>query len=214
MEFLGMMSSASARLWLAQSAALFFLIGGICLLAAGIGLIVNGAVTLRFFSSMNRWVSMRRATRPLEVPRDTRPLVQKHRYWLAAVFVAGGVFAIVGLVTQFSTSAAITLLKLNGLHPAFAGWLVDAFRWVLIIGNLTAIVAGILLAFFPAAVAALEARGSAWYSERQAARGADTMRVTSLDNWVAAQPRAAGAIVTLFALGLISVFGLSLPGLW
>ncbi len=213
MEFLNVLQHQSVQLWLAQSIAIFFLFGGFFLLAVGIGLIANGAGTQRFLGGMNRWVSMRRATRSLEVPRDTRPMVQKYRYWLAAVFVAGGVFAIVGLLTRFDAATVITLLKLNFLRADFAGWLVDSFRWLLVAGNLLAIAAGIMLAFFPNALLALEARGSGWVSERQAVRGADAMHNT-LDTWVSAHSRVAGAIIVLFALGLIGAFGLMLPGMW
>lgn len=215
MEMLNLMvASQTVRVWLAQSMVIFFLIGGVFLLAVGLGLMINGAGSLRFFGSMNRWVSMRRATRSLEIPRDTRPTVQKFRYWLAAIFIAGGAYAIYGLLTWFNTAAVIALLNLNYFHPVYAAWLADALRWILIVGNVTAIVAGIMLAFFPAALVALEARGSSWFSERQAVRGADTMRVTSLDSWVAAYPRPAGVIIILFALSLIGAFGLMLPGLW
>lgn len=213
MELLNMLESHSVRLWLAQSIVVFFLVGGIFLLAAGVGLIVNSAGALRFFGSMNRWVSMRRASRSLEIPRDTRPAVQKYRYWLAAVFVVGGVFAIVGLATRFNSGAVITLFNLQYLRPNFAAWLVDSLRWILFAGNLTAIVAGIMLAFFPVVLAAMEVRGSRWYSERQAVRGVDTMHFI-LDSWVVAYPRAAGATIACFALGLIGAFGLMLPGMW
>lgn len=209
-----MMGSQTVRLWLAQSTVIFFLVCGIFLLVVGMSLIVNSAGALRLFGSLNRWVSMRRATKALEIPRDTRPAVQKYRYVLAAVFVAGGVFAIIGLVTQFNTAAVITLLHLDYFHPTYAAWLADGARWILIVGNLAAIVAGILLAFFPDTLRAIEARGGDWYSERKMARGADTVHVTSLDTWVAAYPRPAGVIITVFALGLIGAFGLLLPGLW
>ncbi len=215
MEMLNLMvASQTVRVWLAQSIVIFFLIGGVFLLLVGVGLILNGAGSLRFFGGMNRWVSMRRATRALEIPRDTRPAVQKFRYLLAVIFIAGGAYAIYGLLTWFNTTAVIELLHLNYFHPVYAAWLADVVRWTLIVGNATAIAAGIMLAFFPAALVALEARGSNWYSERKVARGADTMHVTSLDTWVAAYPRPAGVIIILFALGLIGAFALMLPGLW
>jgi len=39
--------------------------------AAGIGLIISSARTLRFFQVMNRWISTRGALRPMEIPRNT-----------------------------------------------------------------------------------------------------------------------------------------------
>lgn len=213
MEFLNMMEHQSVRLWLAQATVLFFLFGGITLLAIGAGLIVNSAGALRFISRMNRWVSMRGASKPLEIPRDTRQVVQQYRYWLAAIFVAGGVFAVFSLLTQFKASAVVTMLGLESLRPVVALWVIDSVRWMLVAGNLVAVVAGIMLAFFPAAVVALEARGSHWYSERKITKGGDDMNAR-LDAWVAVYPRAAGGIIVVFALALIGAFALILPKVW
>jgi|GEM_PF-491152 len=214
MELLSLIESDEFRLWGAQVIVLFFLLGGVTLLAVGMGLIVNSDKSLQMFSKMNRWVSFRRATKPLEVMRDTRQAVQDYRYWLAAIFVFGGVFALYGLLTQFEAASIIYVLGLDFLKTDAALWLVDSARWVLIVGNLLGIVVGIMLAFFPAALVALEASGSRWTSHRKAGHGADTMRVTTLDTWVAAQPRVAGGIIAVFALVLIVTFGLMLPKVW
>jgi len=213
MEFLSMMEYPAVRLWLAQSTVVFFIVAGIALLVVGISLIVNSAGSLRLFGGLNRWVSMRRASRPLEIPRDTRQAVQNYRYWFAAVFIIGGTVALAGLLVRFDIRAVIALLGLGQLRPDFAGWLVDGARWILIAGNLLAIIAGLLLAFSPGAVAALEARGSRWISERQLVKGSDQLHL-KLDGVVAAYPRNAGWIIVVFALGLIAAFGFLLPTVW
>lgn len=213
MEWLHNLQTPGFRLWMVQSIVVFFFVGGLALLAAGLALIVNSAAALRFFDGLNRWVSLRRATRPLEIPRDSAPLVQRWRYVLALLFMAGGAVAIVGLVTRFDAGAVITLLSMAQLRPAYAAWLVDAVRWVLVVGNLVAIVIGLLLAFYPETLVTMEARGSRWFSQRQAVRGADAMH-NVLDHWVERHPRAAGGMIVVFALGLIGGFGLLLPALW
>jgi len=213
MELLSMMGGQSVRLWLVQSMVVFFLVGGVFLLAVGASLIVNSARTLQFFGRMNRWVSMRRASRSLEIPRDTRSAVQKYRYGLAAIFVAGGIFAIVGIAARFDTRAVMVLLGLSSLRPEVAVWLVDGIRWLLLVGNLTAIVAGVLLAFFPNTLVALETHGSHWVSQRRVTKGTETMHYT-LDAWVAAHPRTAGGIMVFCAVGLIGAFGIILPRVW
>lgn len=213
MEFLNLFQSHAFRLWSAQAIVVFFIVAGFALLAAGIGLIANSAGSLRLFGGLNRWVSMRRASRPLEIPHDTRQAVQNYRYWFATIFIIGGLVALSGLAMRFDTRGVIDLFGLGYLRPDFAAWLVDGARWILIVGNLVAIVAGITLAFFPGAVAALEARGSHWYSERQLAKGTDAMHYT-LDAWVATHPRAAGVVIVCFAVGLIATFGLLLPTVW
>lgn len=213
MDILNVMGSPDMRLWLAQSTVLFFLVSGVALLAVGVSLIVNSAGALRLFGSMNRWVSMRRTAKLLEIPRDTRQTVQQYRYWFAAIFVAGGAFATYGLLTQFDANAVLFMLNPGFLHPDTAVWLLDSLRWLLIVGNLLAIVAGILLAFSPQTVIRIEARGGHWYSERRITKGGDQQNL-KLDAWVEAHPRPAGWSIVFFALVLLAAFGLLLPKLW
>jgi hypothetical protein len=210
MEFMYFVKSNAFQQWVVQFLVVLFLVGGFVLLVTGLGLIFNSAGTLRFFSGMNRWVSSRRAFKPLEVPRDTRQAVQKYRRWLAVIFVGGGIFAIFGLSMRFDVRAVSFLFGLDHFRPSFASWVVESARWVLIVGNLAGIVVGIMLAFLPDALMALEARGAHWYSERAFVKNRDAMNLT-LDGWVAQFPRASGCIITFFALVLIGAFGLMLP---
>jgi hypothetical protein len=204
--------SLAFRDWVAEFLVVLFLAGGFAILAAGLGLIFNSAGTLRFFSRMNRWVSTRRTLRPIEIPRDTGQAVQKYRRWLGAIFIAGGSFAIYGLAMQFSARAAVTLLGLDIFRPSFASWIVESARWILIVGNVAGIAVGVMLVFFPQALVALEARGARWYSERAIVKDREKMNLT-LDGWVERFPRAAGCIITFFALVLIGAFGLLLPSI-
>jgi hypothetical protein len=204
-----LLANIAFRDWVALFLIVLFLVAGFAILGAGLGLMFNSAATLQFFSRMNRWVSTRRTLRPIEIPRDSGQAVQKYRRWLGAVFIAGGIFAIYGLTMQFSTRAAIALLGLDIFRPAVASWLVESARWILIVGNAAGIVVGIMLAFFPQALVALEARGGRWYSERALAKDREKMNLT-LDNWVERYPRAAGCVIAFFALVLIGAFGLLL----
>jgi hypothetical protein len=197
--------------WIVQVLTVFFLIGGFVGVAVGVGLIVNSVRTQRVFDTLNRWVSMRPVARPLEIPRDTTQAVQKHRRWLAVVFMAGGAFATFVLITKYDANAARDLLNLKTVHPALALSIVDGARWILIVGNLAAIVVGMLLAFFPAKLAAIEVRGSSWFSERKHTRGADKQHL-SLDNWVAAQPRRAGILITAGSLLMMGAIAFMLLG--
>lgn len=213
MQWTNSFGHSAVQLWLAQSTVVFFLVSGLVLLVIGIGLILNSAGALRLFGSMNRWVSFRRVTRPLEIPRDTRESVQKYRYPLAAFCVASGAFAIYGLLAHYDVRAIQQVLGLRSMSPAFTAWLLDSARWLLIVGNAVAVAVGVLLAFFPGALTRLEARGSTWYSERKMLKDADAMR-SSLDGWVSHHPRAAGGVIALFALGLLGAFGMLMPLLW
>lgn len=211
MELMEILKSRAFTQWIAESLVVFFLVGGFVVFAVGLGLSLRTEGTLQLFDTMNRWVSMRRASRPLEVARDTQPLVRKYRRGLAAIFVAGGLYALYGLATQFNPASVIHVFSLNFLKPVYASWVVESARWILIVGNAAAIGIGIALAVFPGWVEALEARGSRWYSARRAARGADDLRLP-LDQKVTAYPRASGVIMMFFGLVLVFTFGLKLFG--
>jgi len=205
------LNSNAFRQWITEVLTIFFLVGGSVGIAVGVALIFNSARTLRFFDTLNRWVSMRSASQPLDIPRDTTRPVQRYRHWIAAVFIAGGTFATFVLATQFDANVARHMLNLKSVHPVLAFSIVDGARWILIVGNLAAIVVGILLAFFPARLAALEVLGGSWYSERQYLKGADKQHL-ALDRWVAAHPRRAGAIITAGSLLMMGAIGIMLLG--
>ena len=209
MDWMSIISSPGFRQWGMEFLVALFLAGGVALLAVGVGLIWNGAATLRFFNFMNRWISMRRVVRPLEIPHDTRPAVQRHRRWLAPVLIVGSVYAIYGLTMWYNDIAAVVMFGLGNLHPVLASWLVSSVRWILIAGALVGIVVGIMLAFFPAALFRLETGGGHWYSERELSKGVDTLHLKA-DNWVAENPRASGLIIIVCALLLIGIFGVML----
>ena len=209
MEFI---DSVALRNWAIQSLVVFFFVGGLVGFAVGASLFFYSQRTMRLFDALNRWVSMRSAAKPLEIPRDTTHAVLKHRRWLAIFFIAGASFSIFILATKFDAGAVITGLHLNTLRAPVAGWIVDSARWILIVGNLIAIAVGIMLGFSPTALVALEESGSHWYSERKLLLGADKMNL-SLDKLVAAFPRTTGAIFMLTTLILVGNFGFLLFGL-
>jgi len=153
-------------------------------------------------STMNRWTSTRRAMKPVEIIRNTTPIVQKYMRVFAAIFLVGGLYSLYALVAQFNTGAIISSLKLSTVHPQIAGFLIDGARWILIAGNVAAVVVGIMMAFFPGQLMALDARGSKWFSTRSMAEIGDQMH-TPLDRWVAASPRAAGTIIAVSSFVIV-----------
>src|SRR5262245_53002960 len=130
---------------------LFILIGSLGGLVLGAGLLWRTAATLRFIQGMNRWVSTRRATRELEVPREG---LRRSR-WLGAFLVAGAAFSCYFLLVRLQIPRA----ALSAADPRFAMALViDATRWVLIVGCVIAFAMGVLVLFAPATLARLETR--------------------------------------------------------
>jgi hypothetical protein len=175
--------------------------------AIGVGLITSRDTTLRFFSWVNSWVSARTRMKWAELPRDTGRAVFAYRAWFAAAFIAGGLFILVVMVGKFDVS------RIAGPTQKILAWLLESTKWILVAGSLLAIAVGVLLAFFPDTMHALEGVANRWVSTRQMARpigeGGDRMHL-ALDRAVSAYPRAAGWVLLVLSLGCIVATGWTL----
>lgn len=186
-----------------RSALAIAMVFGFIAFVLGVGLIVSSAKTTRLLRAMNRWVSIRGAMKPAEVPRDTDQMAHKYRYWVGIPLVLGGLFATYGLVVRISaTAVGATFAK--GTLASMLAIAADAARWFLVIGSVTGVVIGILLCFSLEALAVVEKHANRWVSPRRAFRGGDDMHPT-LDNLVEAHPGSSGWIFACTGLG-VAVF--------
>ena len=189
---------------------LFFLVSGVFGFGLGIGLVVFRGRVLRLFAPLNRWISARKGFKPMETPHDIDPLVHKYRRWFGALFIIGGTFSIFILAAKVDVDAVTSVFGLRRF--SFVGpWIVQSLATLLIIGSLLAIATGIVLGFFPRALAALETRTNHWVSSRQIGKGADAMHLP-LDRWFESAPRAAGGILAVAALILTIISAIVLLG--
>lgn len=180
---------------------LFLLVGSLGATLLGLALLLRSAAALRFIARMNRWVSTRRALRPLEIPRTIEALsAARRRPWLGALVAIGAAAALYLLLTRMdslgSRSASALELKrwLSVTLPLLT------LKWFLVAGSAFSIVAGVMIAAFPRAWSALEQRMNRWYSTRRMLpAGSDDMRMP-LEALVEAHPRAAGALITVASL--------------
>jgi hypothetical protein len=187
-----------------------FFVLGVAGLVVGIGLIVSSPAMFRFFSVMNRWISLRRPLKPLEVPRDLDPVVGRNRVVLGVLLTVGALVSLYGLLVRIDSQALATALRFD-LPGAYVVWLVDSLRWFLIVGSVLALAVGVLLLVSPRTLAPVLSTADYWYSTRQAAAGAEKMNL-ALDNWVRDHPRAAGWVIVAGALVVVVNFGLLLIG--
>lgn len=202
----------SGPIWtnvVAPSLYAFALIGSVVGIVVGIGLVASTAATLGFFGRVNRRISMRKALKPMEIPRSLETPGARHPI-LGTLFLLGGAFVAFALLTQLDPAKTVTALgiKRNVLGAAIA---IGTARWFLILGGVLAVVSGVMLLFFPAAWQAVERRSNKWYSTRQMSAGADEMHF-GLDRLVEAFPRAAGAIIGVASLVSSAAFAVLLFG--
>jgi uncharacterized protein YjeT (DUF2065 family) len=177
----------------------FLFVGSLLGLALGLGLLLRARSMLPFIQLMNQWVSTRQALRPLELPLQVAPAAGGAR-WFGVVLIALGGFATAILVGRLDLTALAGLFKVDA-RTSLLSILLDAVRWFLVAGSLTAIVTGVMLVFFPQAWRRVEARANHWYSTRQLEIAGDMLH-PSLDRIVEVFPRASG--VAILALSLIA----------
>ena len=193
------MSGSIATQLLLTTLVAFLFVGSLLGLALGAGLIVRARAMLPFIQLMNQWVSMRQALRPLELPLQVAPAAGGAR-WFGAVLIALGGFSTVILLGKLDPAALATLFKVDA-RTSLLGILLEALRWFLVAGSLTAVVTGVMLLFFPRTWRRVEALANHWYSTRQLEIAGDALH-PSLDRIVEAFPRASGLVI--LALSVIA----------
>ena len=190
----------------------FLFIGGGFSLMVGIGLILHSELMFRIFEKMNRWVSSRRATRMLEVPRDCWPLVLRYRYILSIFITAGAVYALIRLITHVDTEAIVPGIS-SSLHlpSLFVSWILTSIKWFLLLGSVVGIAVGLMLGFFLSTLLKIESYSGRWISLRTntVSKKADAL-YTGLDKLVVSFPQTAGWIITILSLIEVTLIGMQM----
>lgn len=180
------------------SVLVFVLIVGIVGILLGLALIARNGSALRLLERLNHWTSLRRALKPLEVPREIEQGVRRHPRGLGVVILIGAAFSLYFLLLRVSASDFAALLSADSRQGALL-WFANSLRWALIGANVIALAIGIVLAFLPQMMGPLAASANRWISSRRLTMKADEMDLT-LDLVVRAYPRIAG---TLIAIGAV-----------
>jgi hypothetical protein len=185
----------------------FFFLGGIFSIAVGVGLVGFSSRTYVFFDRMNRWVSFRQVSRPMAVPRDSWPLIERHRRWFALVFIVAGIFSVCNLIWRLDIGQLVVVTSAKYRVPVvFTAWLAASGWWFLMIGSVVTVLVGLGLGFFPETVRKVGLWSDRWYSTRHVGRPAEVMHVP-LDRLALHHPRWLGASIIAVATGNVIAIG-------
>lgn len=197
---------SSQVLWadlLAPYLKVLALCGSLVGLLLGVCLLVRPAGTLAYMRRMNRWVSSRRAMKPLEVPRSMAQRVRGRRLWLGLLLAAVGSYALIVLIWSLDPARLSGALDVDPRYSATAIALA-AVRWLLVAGSAVCVAIGLMLAFAPRVMEGVEAWANTWVSSRRALQGVDTM-YQPFDALAERFPRACAVLI----LALSAAAGLS-----
>ena len=192
---------------LVSTVVVFLFVTSVLGLVLGLGLLLRSGSTLPFIAMMNRWVSMRRALRPLELPLQLRPASGNAR-WFGLLLIAVGAYAAVVLVGTFDVQRLSLLFRADPRYSV-TGLALEALKWFLVVGAVAAVFTGGMLLFFPRAWRRIEDRANRWYSTRDLELAGDAVYL-SLDRMVEAFPRAAWGVILVLSLLAAIASGLML----
>ena len=195
---------------LQQTIFIFLLIGSVFALAAGLLLIFDSQRALRIGDRLNRWVSTRKAIRPLEEYHSiSRPLYRMHRL-VGMLICAGAIYALIVLGTPYGELAIMKSLSSLG-PPKFASWISESFRLLLLAGNFGALLFGVVFVVRPSALKSLEAWADRRISPREPTKTLEQMHHAP-DRLVRAHPRFVGGLVIVGSLYVLANLGFVLFG--
>jgi hypothetical protein len=186
----------------------FFLVFGVVGFAVGVGLVLNHARMHQLFTTTDRWVSMRRSTKWLSVPRDIEADVRHYPRFIGGIFMLLAAFSTFVLTVQFNVAGVVNALDVAAPY-SYVAWLVECLRWALVAGGVVAIAVGAMLIFWPAALRSIETYSDRWYSFRAHNKIGDTMHL-GFDQWVESYPRVFGVVIALAAIVVVVEYALRL----
>jgi hypothetical protein len=191
--------------------------GNLLALAAGLALLISPGRVIGWLGLTSAHpVSVRRATKKLEIPHDSEKYMLRYPRVLGVALLAGGTYVLVkGSLFVSSLSVAEGARMLARLFPgaALGAALWESF-WILalvliVLGALLAILVGLLALLRVETLKNLSGFTNRWVSTRQAVKPA-SRPYYGIDRFVATHPQAWGiilALLSIYTLVMIVWFG-------
>jgi hypothetical protein len=168
------------------------LIGAALAVLFGILLLFDSTRALRWNAYLKQWVSTEGASRALDELRDVkRFLYRAHR--IAGVLVVGGaLYALNVLFFSYRGSALARVFRDVG-NVELMALIFESLRLFLVVGNVAALVLGLVLCFRPSLLKGLEAWADRTYTVPLTGERLDGMRLQP-DQAVSAHPKLIGVV--------------------
>lgn len=167
--------------------------------AVGLAIVVRPALLDRLRGVSDRRVSFRRATRPLDIPRNIDPWFYRHHRIYGLVVVVLSAFLLYFLAFGYETPAWVAVFPAEYREIALMG--AEVARFLLWVVAVLGVITGTTVFVRPSALKGVEAWANRWITPRRLTRGLDR-EYDHPDAWVSRHPRAWGLVIALSA-GLV-----------
>ena len=184
---------------------LFLIFGNLFAVFIGVLMIVAPQRLGDLFKISNRWISTRRMTKPLEIPRQADRTMLRYPRVLGAIMLASAALILIkGMIFISGVRAAdggrLLARLYSGADLSAGAW---EFIWVtlimiILLGAILAIVVGLMSLFKLGKLKHWAESANRWVSTRQLTKPLD-MPHYHLDKMVSAKPRLWGGVITALA---------------
>lgn len=150
--------------------------------------------------------SLRRGLRPFDVAHNIDRYFYRHHQAIGLLIIAASIFNLYRAMFDI-VPGHVSRLLLNYYPQAVAEWLVASLQYALILGNLFAVIIGLVIYVRPSALKDFEARANRWLTTRRKTLWLST-KLGPASEFLRNQPRTLGAIVLVLSTYLISIISI------
>jgi hypothetical protein len=173
--------------------------GSMAALIIGVWMLFRPESFLRANQFFSEWHSIRRATKPLMVPRHTERFVYRHHRPVGLLVLVGAVYVLYALVSEYDRHKIVAAFFGGAQPPPPTEWLVPGLALVLGACALFALIVSAFLLIRPSLLKGFEAWANKWISARRVTKSLDTMH-TGPDRLLLRYPRLLAGLLILGSL--------------
>lgn len=181
-----------------ESFIIFVIAGSVFAFFIGLLAFFKPQSLIRLNQASSKWVSARRALKPLEVTRPIEPLVYRRRAIIAPLILAGALYTLYVIVFDYDAQQATAVFS-PPYDKDLVSWLLQNTIIVLVIGSILGIILAIFMLVRPLQLGKIEAWANRSVSTRTALKGLDAAYYQP-DRFVTEKPRLAAAFIILGSL--------------
>lgn len=183
----------------AASAAVLGLVSGLWLLIAPGGF-------ARIESIAGSPFSLRRGLRPFDISRNVDRYFYRHHEAIGLLVIAASTFTLYRTMFDIVPGKVARLL-ITQYPQVVADWLITSLQYSLLLGNLFAIVVGLVIYVRPSALKDFEARANRWFTARKKTLWLQS-QLGNTGEILRNQPRTLGIIILILSTYLISMISI------
>jgi len=186
----------------------FSLIAGLVGIITGLWLLFAPAGFARLEEKTGSVFSLRRSIRPFDISRNIDRYFYRHHHTVGLLIVAASAFTLYQLMFGF-VPGSIARYLFQHLPPVVGDWLGSTISFVLLFGNIFAIIIGLVIFTRPSALKAFEAHANRWLTLRKHTRWFQDSRRAMSGHLLQNQPRTLGTLILVLSVYLVTMLSMS-----